>query len=239
MAMAPNPPKPITEIWRPELTRLPPLTAGRRSFRLLVRCIGWVLSALLLKPVVRGIENFPRRGPAILAVNHLGDADSVLLLARLPVAADMLGKIELHTFPVLGWIMEQYGVIWLHRGRPDRRALLAALQGLKEGRIIAVAPEGRYSLIGGLEPGGPGTAFLALRAGVPIVPVALTGTENSNVYGHLRRLRRTPVTLTVGKPFVLTDRAPRRAALQAGTRRVMQVLAGLLPPEYRGAYRDP
>jgi 1-acyl-sn-glycerol-3-phosphate acyltransferase len=182
------------------------------------------------------MEKFPRRGPVVVVVNHLGDADVAVLLSELPLAADALGKIELFFFPVLGRLMEWYGFIWLHRGQPDRRAVHAALQGLDEGRVIVLAPEGRYSLAGGLEEGGHGAAYLALKADVPVIPIVLTGTQNANVYGSLRRLRRAPVTLTVGEVFRLETRADRREAVEAGTRRIMESLAHLLPPEYRGAY---
>jgi 1-acyl-sn-glycerol-3-phosphate acyltransferase len=194
------------------------------------------LCFVCLRVSVKGMDNFPRQGPAVAVVNHLGDADAALLLAELPRAAEALGKIELYFFPVLGRIMDWYGFIWLHRGRPDRRALHAALQGLAEGRVIVLAPEGRYTLAGGLEQGGSGAAFLALKADVPVVPVALTGTWNADVYGSLRRLRRAFVTLTVGEPFRLEARADRRAALHAGTQRIMESLARLLPAGYRGAY---
>lgn len=132
--------------------------------------------------------------------------------------------------------MNAYGVIWVHRGLPDRRAINSAFQGLDEGRFIAIAPEGRYSLVGGLEQGTGGAAYLALKAGVPVIPVALTCTENDHVYGHLRRLRRAPVTFTVGEPFHLTMHTDRHEVVRQGTEQIMKVLAGLLPVKYRGVY---
>jgi 1-acyl-sn-glycerol-3-phosphate acyltransferase len=192
-----------------------------------------------MRAEISGLEHFPRRGPALIVINHLGDADAALLLAALPLAPEALGKIELYDFPVLGKLMEWYGMIWVHRGRVDRRALRAALDGLAEGRMILVAPEGRYSLIGGLEEGSDGAAFLALKAAVPVVPVALVGTENANVYGHLRRFRRAPVALRVGEPFYLTESGRGPAALRGETEKIMRALARLLPEEYRGVYRHP
>lgn len=233
-----SPPKPVSEIWRPELVRLPRLTRGRRAFRAFAVRVMRLITALFLKAEVRGLENFPRRGPALVTVNHLGDADAAVLLAFLPRSLEVLGKIELYDFPLLGKLMEAYGVIWLHRGTADRRALRAALQALSEGRTLVIAPEGRYSLIGGLEAGASGAAFLALQSGAAVVPVALTGTDNPSAYGHLRRLRRAPVTLTVGKPFQLADQVEGREAIRAGTRQIMEALASLLPPEKRGLYAD-
>ncbi len=232
-----NPPKPITNIWRPDLTRLPRLHFARRLFRGFARLLARTLIRLLTKAEMRGLEHFPRKGPALIVINHLGDTDIALLLAALPTALDGLGKIELHGFPILGTLMDWYGVIWLHRGQPDRRAIRCALDGFGEGRMIAIAPEGRYTLTRGLEEGGAGAAYLAMKANVPIVPIALTGTENNRVYASLRRLRRPRITLTVGQPFHLTEAADSLDKIRDGTLQIMQVLASLLPPEYRGAYQ--
>ncbi|RME90024.1 MAG: 1-acyl-sn-glycerol-3-phosphate acyltransferase [Anaerolineae bacterium] len=232
------PPKPISEIWRPELTRLPELTPARRLFRHLARAIVRPLVAFWLKPQVTGLENFPRQGPAILVSNHLGDADALLMFSYLPVFVDALAKIELYDIPFVGPFMDAYGVIWVHRGRPDRRAISAALEGLRRGRIIAIAPEGRESLTGGLEKGTDGAAFLALKADVPLVPVVVTGTENKRIYEGLRRLKRLPTTMTVGEPFRLQHLPDRREAIRQGTEHIMRTLARMLPEHYRGVYRD-
>ena len=232
-----SPPKPISEIWRPELTRLPRLHWARRCYRAFWRGFCKLLLAILTKRTVEGLENFPRKGPALVVVNHLGDADGPLLVGTLPASLDALGKIELYDFPILGKLMEWYGIIWLHRGRADRRALKAALEGFAEGRIILIAPEGRYSLTGGLEEGQYGASYLALKADVPVIPVGVVGTENARVYGHLKRLRRAPVTLMVGKAFRLSQQADRRERMRDGTDKIMQALADLLPETYRGSYR--
>jgi 1-acyl-sn-glycerol-3-phosphate acyltransferase len=228
------PQKPVSEVWRPELVRLPALTPGRRLFRAFLRGLCRLLTALCTRPTVRGLENYPLHGPALIAMNHLGDPDVVLILGCLPEVPESLGKIELRDIPVLGVAMEALGVIWVHRGRPDRRAIAAALEGFRQGRRILIAPEGRESLTGALEPGTEGAAFLALKAGVPIVPLVVTGTETWRIFGNLKRLRRTPVSLTVGKPFTLP--AGGREAVRDGTRLIMESLARLLPPEYRGVY---
>ena len=186
---------------------------------------------------IEGLENFPSKGPALVVINHLGDADGALLVGSVPTSLDALGKIELYDHPVIGKPMDWYGIIWLHRGQPDRRAIRAALDGLAEGRIIVVAPEGRYSLVGGLEEGQQGAAFLAIKADVPIVPVVVMGTENAHVYGHLKRLRRAPVAFRVGKTFRLSQQANRQETMREGTRQIMESLAKLLPESYRGAYR--
>lgn len=228
-------PKPVTEVWKPELVRLPKLTPWRRAFRRfshgLVKSVAWSC----LRVTTEGMENIPPSGPFLIAINHIGDADAPALVSVLPFTPDALGKIELYDLPILGRLMDWYGIIWLHRGKPDKRALRAALDGLAEGRAIVIAPEGRYSLTGALEEGTGGAAFLAYKSGAPVLPIAITGTENENVYGCMKRLRRAPVHIRVGKAFKLESRASaRHEALIDGTRRIMAALGDLLPEKYRG-----
>ncbi len=232
------PPKPVSEVWRPHLTRLPECHRRRRWTRRALRWVARLLVRVTMRVTVRGLEHYPRQGPALVVFNHLGDADVVVGLAVLPVLPEVFAKAELYDLFPWGWLMEAYGVIWVHRGQPDRRALRAGLQALAQGRLLAIAPEGRQSVTGALEPGTEGAAYLALKAQVPVVPVALTGTRNPQVYGTLKRLRRPQVSLTVGPPFRLRPPAhlSRRQALAWGTERIMCALAQLLPPEYRGVY---
>lgn len=237
MPKAPSlPPKPVSEVWRPELTRLPELKTRQRIYRRCMRAFVRLVVFLFTRATVKGLEKFPRKGPALVVINHLGDADGVLGIAFWPVFTDAFAKIELIDLPVLGWLIEMYGVIWVHRGLPDRRAISSGLEGFRKGRIISIAPEGRESLIGALEGGTEGAAFLAWKANVPIVPVAITGTENWRIYGNMKRLKRTDVSLEVGDPFYLDGELGRKEALQNGTRMIMEALARMLPVQYRGIY---
>ena len=233
-----SPPKPITEVWRPDLVALPRLTLGRRFFRQFVRVSMKLLKFLFMDAAVTGMENFPKKGPALVVINHLGDADAVLLGASLPYMIDAIGKIELNDHWFIGPLFRNYGIIWVHRGKPDRKALRAALDGLAEGRLVLIAPEGRQTVIGGLEDGNEGAAFLALKSGAPIVPIVMTGTENDHIFGNMKRFRRSRVALAVGKPFYLAEQADRQAMLREGTRQIMQSLASLLPESYRGNYKS-
>jgi 1-acyl-sn-glycerol-3-phosphate acyltransferase len=235
--MIETPPKPVTEEWHSELTRLPRLSPSRKVFRSFAHGLLKLVCKICLKVSAEGLENFPKQGPALMVINHLGDADLPALISVLPYAPDALGKIELYDIPILGKLMDAYGIIWLHRGRPDKRALRAALDGLDEGRVIGIAPEGRQSVTGVLEEGTGGAAFLAYKSGVPVLPVALTGSENSNVYGNLKKFRRARVHIKVGKMFNLNEQiSEKKEAVPEGTRLIMQALADLLPREYRGAY---
>ncbi|HAV78438.1 MAG TPA: hypothetical protein DCX53_13905 [Anaerolineae bacterium] len=238
MQTQPSPePKPVTDWWRPDLVALPELTLARKLFRVFGRGLAKLTTLVTMSATVSGIENFPRRGPALVVINHLGDADVVLLAASIPITIDGMGKIELNEHWLVGPIFRAYGVIYVHRGRPDRKAIRAALEGLSQGRLIALAPEGRQSVQGGLEEGTEGAAFLAMKTGALIVPVAMTGTENENIYNR-KWWKRARVTLAVGKPFYLQENNDRQLMLREGTKQIMASLAELLPESYRGRFRQ-
>jgi 1-acyl-sn-glycerol-3-phosphate acyltransferase len=204
--------------------------------RKLLHWLSRLLIILWTLPDIKGLENMPESGPVLVVSNHLGDADLVLGMAYAPRVVDLVGKIELRSIPLVGWLLEAYGVIWVHRGQPDRRALKAVLAGLTEGRVIAIAPEGRESLTGSLEEGTRGAAYLALKSEAPLVPVTFTGTENKRIFQNMKRFKRTAVSLTMGKPFRIKGSANQHQAITQGTNEIMQVLASQLPPTYRGYY---
>jgi len=229
-------PKPRNETFNPEITRLPDLTIWRRIFRRLINGLLHLLALILIRCKLTGLENIPRGRAALLVTNHLGDADMILGMAYTPLSIDVMSKAELRAFPILGKLMDAYGVIWVHRGQADRRAVRAVMDGLSQGRLIAIAPEGRESETGALEEGTGGAAYLALKAGVPVVPITYTGTENAVIFANLRHLRRSDVTITIGQPFYLDPDPDRRRAVQKGTQKIMSTLASQLPQKYRGVY---
>lgn len=103
-----------------------------------------------------------------------------------------------------------------------------------------IAPEGTRSPTGALIEGRPGGSYLAVKAGVPVVAVAVTGTEDHKVVGELKRLRKISITIRIGTPFKLPPVNPRQreAELQQRTEEIMCQIAALLPARYRGVYSD-
>ena len=204
-----------------------------------VRTVANALFAALTRRRVFGAEHVPAQGPCLLVVNHLSKLDPPLLLTVLPrrdlsalVAADFRRR------PVHRVLLEAAGGTWIRRGAGDRAGLEAALALLAQGRIVGIAPEGRCSPTGALIMGKPGPALLAARANVPILPVAVTGTER--VVPALKRLRRATLTVRFGEPFLLPplESANQKQQLRAGTELIMCRIAALLPPAYRGVYAD-
>lgn len=231
-----NPPKPKSQNYQPEITRLPDLTAQRKIFRKIIKFISLCLVRLFTRVTVIGIQNFPKDNSALVVANHLGDADAILGIALTPRPVELIATSKLFNFPILGWILDQYGVIWIHRGQPDRRALRAALQALQQQRLVCIAPEGRESLTGSLEEGTRGAAFLAYKSQAPIIPITYTQTENWRIISNIKHFKKTQITITIGKAFYLEPKSDRQNNLEAGTHEIMQRLAKQLPEEYRGAY---
>lgn len=230
--------KPKSEMHRFELSRLPEISWKRSFYRWILRFLAQILVTIFLRVETCGLDNLPRRGAALIVCNHLGDADFAVALAISPVLMDYVAKVELVDLKIIGKLLDAYGMIWVHRGQPDRRAIRAVLQGLENKRLIVIAPEGRESLTSSLEEGTNGAAYLALESGVPVVPVTLTGTENARVFSNIRHFRRTEVKLTIGKAFHLERLPDRRSSINQGTETIMRTLAGQLPLEYQGYYKE-
>jgi 1-acyl-sn-glycerol-3-phosphate acyltransferase len=198
-----------------------------------------VLFNLLTRWEVEGEENLPAGGPLLMVFNHLAWWDAPLAMAALPFEITGIALKELERIPITGQILRLSNAILVDRGRYDREALRQALAVLEGGGILAIAPEGRMSVTGALERGKPGSVFIARRADVPILPIGLVGTDK--VLGEWRRFRRPYLKVVIGKVFRLPEGreyASRKEARQADADFIMERLAELLPPEYRGVYAD-
>jgi len=211
---------------------------GRAMFRRFACSLLRLLFRLFTRLEVQGLENVPTGGPLLVAFNHLAHLDAALVLPFLPQPVEGIALEDLYHVPITGQLLRLYGTIPVHRDQFDRQVIRRALQVLAEGKMLALAPEARQSLTGALERARQGVAYLALRSGAPILPVAIMGTEH--VPSDLKRLRRPRLTLTFGEPFVPPPRAnnpqARRQQVADLTDEIMHRIAEMLPPEYRGVY---
>jgi 1-acyl-sn-glycerol-3-phosphate acyltransferase len=194
--------------------------------------------AILLDYEVVGLENVPRKGPLIVAINHMNFLDPVMATVFIPRDIVSMAKAELFGSPVVGLVFRLYGAFPVRRGEIDRTALRKAMAALKEEKALLMAPEGTRGGDWRLMKARDGVAYVALQASVPILPVAISGSER--FWKELARLRRTKTRVVVGEPFVLLPREGRVSREQLGemTTEAMYRLAALLPPEYRGIYGD-
>jgi len=205
----------------------------------------WVLAGrALLGPLMfllgglraRGMERVPP-GAAILASNHLGWADPPVIRMALRRHTFFMANDFLFQIPVLGWLIRLFGAFPVERGRIDREALRMAEERLARGHLLTVFPEGGTTITGVLYPFEGGVALLAIRNNVPIVPVAVTGTDLLLTVEPKLRIRhvRGGVTVTFGEPIhpeEIDPSLPRRERVDALTRRVYLAVAELLPDRY-------
>jgi 1-acyl-sn-glycerol-3-phosphate acyltransferase len=204
--------------------------------RLLIR----IILTLIAKVEVSGLENIPP-GSFILASNHLGRLDSAILLYALEredIIMPIAEKYKNH--PIFGLLGRSVNAVWLNRFEADLQAMRQILARMEQGGLMVIAPEGTRSKTEALLPGKPGAAFLAAKSGYPVLPVALTGTEDRVILKNLKRFRRSKITATAGKPFMIE--APRgkgrEEALQQATDEIMCQIAAMLPKKYRGVYAE-
>lgn len=219
---------------RPEGQELRPVY---EAIRLLARPI----VALICRLRIEGLANIPTSGPVILAMNHIHWTDIPLASIRVPRVTHYMSKIENFRVPILGQILRWCGTFPVRRGEGDREALRIAERLLRDGQIIVIFPEGHRSGTGVLLRAHPGAAYIALRTGAPIVPVAITGTQR--LFKSFRLGPWAPrVAIRYGRPFHLTDPGASsrrgRDSLAQATDQIMREIAALLPAEQRGPYAD-
>jgi len=205
----------------------------------------WITHHILLPPFASiklvGLENLPRTGPLVIASNHLNDADPGILSTRIPRWIVFMTKDELFRVPVLAQFLRAYGAFPVRRNEADLSALRRANEALKQGLALCIFPEGRRSgRDAKLAQAWPGAALVALRNDAPVIPVAITGSQRLSLPSmFLHPFPRAHVTLTIGQPFHLPKPVRLNGeSVQAGTTIIMQKIAALLPPEYRGYYGD-
>jgi len=190
---------------------------------------------------MEGLENIPKKGPAILAFNHIAYLDpflSALAVDRVGRRPRFLGKSELFQDKRIAWILRGANQIEVKRGtREAPVALDNAVKALKAGEIIVVFPEGTITNDPDLNMMEPktGTARLALLSGVPVIPGGLWGTQNVWPKGHRKHWwpPRQDLLLRIGEPVSITGDPHTRADWQrVGTeicREISTLVAGLRP----------
>ena len=198
-----------------------------------IRAVARVIFLLILKVRILGRKNLPAKGPFIIASNHLSWTDVPLIPAYLPYKVVSMAKEEAFHSNI-GWMVRFMSAFPVKRGEGDRQAIRAAGEQLKKGKVFFIFPEGTRSKTHTLAKGHAGLGMIALRSGVPVVPVAIWGSE------HALKKFRPRVTIAFGPPIVLKPKGAKitREDIDEGTERVMRSIASMMPPEYRGVYGE-
>ncbi len=185
---------------------------------------------------VRGRENIPAEGPLLVVANHVNLVDVPLLSVSFNRRLIFMAKKELFYFRSIGHFIGGLGAFPVHRGQLDRKALRQANQVLADGLALAIFPEGTRSYSARLRQAFPGSALIALRSGTPILPVGIIGTKR--IRGLTWLLGRPQITVNIGHSFHLPPANSKltKVELTERTNFIMERIAELLPPEYRGKY---
>ncbi len=206
--------------------------------------IRWLIRALLdliAKVEVIEYENVPRTGAYVIATNHLGLIDAVLVFYALDRWDVFIPTAEKRAdIPFFRWLSKYLPLIFLDRFHPDSKAMRKIINLMEQGNILVIAPEGTRSPVQAMQEGKPGVSYLAAKLQRPIVPVGLAGTEDEAIIDNLKHLRRSHIMIHAGKPFLVPPlpKRDRDAALKADTDEIMCRIAALIPPKYRGVYAD-
>ena len=178
---------------------------------------------------IRGVENIPREGPLLICSNHLSYLDPLLLGCAIPHPIWIIARKTLFVGRFMNWLLPRLHSIPLDRDKPDLAGIRAALRVLESGRQLIIFPEGYRTKDGGLQPGQPGAGLIALKAGVPILPIRIRGTFEC-LSRHAKNLTRHPVSVTFG-PVVRKEDLPAglkgQEAYQAISNRMMEEIAKL------------
>jgi 1-acyl-sn-glycerol-3-phosphate acyltransferase len=232
--------------WRTNLIQLPILTVitalcgslsllfsfadkkGRMQHRIArfwARAVVWVAGCTI---TVRGMENLRSQPVAVCASNHTSYMDTPVIFGALPFQFRILAKKELWPIAFIGWYLNRSGQIPIDTANP--RATLSSLsvgvKALRSGTSLFVFPEGGRTATGGLKPFLSGAAYLAIRAQVPLVPIALTGVYDLLPI-HTRHLYPGELTVHVGDPIETKGMTPRQtdelnAKLRAAIERLLE-----------------
>ncbi len=175
----------------------------------------------------------------MIASNHIGRLDAALayyVLDRPDIIMVVAEKYE--KYAILRWLVRITNGMFIDRYNADIGAVRATLRRLNQGQILTMTPEGTRSKSGNLIEAKPGGIYLAWKAGVPILPVAITGSEDAIVKDRLKHFRRLHIKIVAGPSFTLPaiTGKDRGALLQHYTDEVMCRIAALLPEARRGFY---
>lgn len=207
----------------------------RTALRIIFRGIFW----LICRVEIHGAKNIPASTGYIVAYNHISLYEPPFILTFWPQQLEALAGADVFHRPAIGPLVRAYKAIPVKRGEYDRYVLDLMMAILDAKKPLAIAPEGTRSHEASLQQARAGVAYMIDRAGVPVLPVGITGTTK-NMLRRALKLQRPRLVMNIGQPFTpppIEGRGEvRRQARQANADLVMRKIAALVPMEYRGYY---
>jgi len=181
----------------------------------------------ILSPVrVTGMERIDTSRPHVYAANHASAMDIPVLYVHLPFQFRIVFKKELLSYPLVGWQLKRSGQVCIDQQKPSNSiaAIRSAVKSLKAGMPLVIFPEGGRTPDGEIKPFLPGAFFLALKAQVDIVPIALIGTYELLPMDTFH-IKCRPLEMRVGEPISTTGLTMRD--LEALSARVQKAIEDL------------
>ncbi len=182
----------------------------------------------VFKISVHGIENIPKEGPYIVASNHRSHLDPPVLNSVFPEPLVFLAKEELFK-PPLGWIIRHMRAVPIRRGSGDVETLEMVLELLHRGCKVAIFPEGTRADPGKFLRPKPGVGLLAVKSGVPVVPVLIEGTDRVFPRGGKFPRPGPRIDVFIGKPRRFSAYQDNLKGYRQAAIEIMEEIKSLLP----------
>lgn len=159
--------------------------------RVIIKSIFWFISIIIYRTKINGKENIPKEGAALICPNHIHALDSLILILNIKRKLNALAKEELFKNKILKWLANIFGVYPIKRNSADIGAVKTSLKILKNKELLLVFPEGTRNGMAKGKPIKNGAIIMAIKAGVPIIPVGIKG--NFKVFSK--------ISVNIGKPI--------------------------------------
>ena len=198
------------------------------------RAIFWFFFRVLWRWKIEGLEKFPSEGPVIVVANHISVWDPIVIGTALPRPVYFMAKEELFRFPIFRNLLLRLHAFPVKRGQPDRSAIRRALEVLDSGQVLGVFPEGSRSKTGELQKPLPGVAMIALKARVPVIPVACIETDRILKKGSWFKSFK----VRIGEPVEYSEYYEQRLNtinLEIVSQRIMEQISWLLEEDKKQA----
>lgn len=216
----------------------------RRRFirRLLMTAID-LAGCILTRWEIMGKENIPTQGPLLVVGNHFHFLDTVAPIRSTHWPLEFIGDLVMpNAPPIMRVFPNAWQTLKIQQGTPNIAAIQASQAILAQNGVLVIYPEG-HAHSGPLRPALPGAAYMALRTGVPILPMGTISDNDWKLFKTItEKKRRLGITTRIGEVFgpIKTSNAekPTREEIKAAGHLIMTKIAALLPKEYRGEF-DP
>ena len=215
----------------------------RRFIRGLLNIGVDILGGILTNWQVMGRENIPEKGPLLIVSNHFSFLDTVAPIHIMPWTLEFIGDFEMPMAPPMMRIFPRaYDTLTIEQGTPNFEALKASEAILAQDGVLVIFPEGHVHP-GPLRGALPGAAYVALRMGVPILPIGTISDNDWELFGTIfEEKRRLGITTKIGKVFGPLEshnpKRPNREEIRQAGKLIMTRIAELLPKRFRGEF-DP